>query len=242
MGKPGLVEKYRQIPGANGQSNAVYAAMVQSMDESVGRILDKLEALKLADHTIVVFTSDNGGAVHFGKPPATSNLPLRSGKGFAYEGGLRVPLLVKAPGVGRSGAVCDTPVISHDFFPTLLELAGAPKSAAATALDGRSFAPLLRGERTVLHDELFWHYPHYWNGGNVSPYSVARVGDWKLIRFYETDREELYNLRTDPAEQRDLAAMEPERRKNVGKRLDAWLKEVGAQMPVPREGTEGRPR
>ena len=234
MGKKDLVDKYAAIPGANGQSNAVYAAMIESMDESVGRILDKLDQLQLADRTIVVFTSDNGGAVHFGKPPATSNAPLRLGKGHAYEGGLRVPLLVKAPGVSRPGSVCDAPVVSHDFFPTLLELAGARKSAARTALDGRSFVGLLRGERSGPHKELFWHYPHYWNGGKVSPYSVARVGDWKLIRFYEYDREELYNLKDDPSEQRDLGAGQPERRRKLSKRLDGWLTAVGAQRPVPR--------
>jgi arylsulfatase A-like enzyme len=235
MGKPELVEKYGKTPGSNGQSNAVYAAMVQSMDESVGRILQKLDALKISDRTIVVFTSDNGGAVHFGKPPATSNLPLRLGKGFAYEGGLRVPLLVRAPGVGRPGMVCDTPVISTDFFPTLLELAGAGPEAAKTAVDGRSFVPLLRGEARPPHTELFWHYPHYWNGGKVSPYSVARIGDWKLIRFYETDREELYNLKEDPSEEHDLAGTETARRRELGTRLSSWLKEVGAQMPVPRQ-------
>jgi arylsulfatase A-like enzyme len=235
MGKPDLVEKYGKTLGSNGQSNAVYAAMVQSMDESVGRILQKLDALKISDRTIVVFTSDNGGAVHFGKPPATSNLPLRLGKGFAYEGGLRVPLLVRAPGVGRPGMVCDTPVISTDFFPTLLELAGAGPEAAQTAVDGRSFVPLLRGEARPPHTELFWHYPHYWNGGKVSPYSVARIGDWKLIRFYETDREELYNLKEDPSEEHDLAGTETARRRELGTRLSSWLKKVGAQMPVPRE-------
>jgi arylsulfatase A-like enzyme len=234
LGKKDLVDKYAAIPGANGQSNAVYAAMIESMDESVGRILDKLDQLQLADRTIVVFTSDNGGAVHFGKPPATSNAPLRLGKGHAYEGGLRVPLLVKAPGVSRPGSVCDAPVVSHDFFPTLLELAGARKSAARTALDGRSFVGLLRGERSGPHKELFWHYPHYWNGGKVSPYSVARVGDWKLIRFYEYDREELYNLKDDPSEQRDLGAGQPEQRRKLSRRLDGWLTAVGAQRPVPR--------
>lgn len=234
MGKPDLVEQCERVPGANGQSNAVYAAMIRSMDESVGRVLARLAALGLSERTVVVFTSDNGGAVHFGQPPATSNAPLRSGKGNPYEGGLRVPLLIRAPGVTRPGAVCDAPVITHDFFPTLLELAGAPKSAAATATDGVSFVPQLRGRAAAPHDALFWHYPHYWNGGKVSPYSVARVGHWKLIRFYESDREELYDLRADPAEQRDLAAGQPAQRKKLGARLDKWLKEVGAQMPVPR--------
>ncbi len=232
MGKEEDVEEFRQIPGANGQSNAVYAAMLRSVDQSVGRLLKKLEELDLADHTVVIFTSDNGGAVHFGQPPATSNAPLRLGKGFAYEGGLRVPLILKAPGVTRAGTTCDWPVSSQDFFPTLLELAGAGKSASSTAMDGVSFAPLLRGQATLPRQELFWHYPHYWNGGRVSPYSVARVGDWKLIRFYESGREEIYNLHDDLIERHDLAGSQPEKRGELARRLDAWLKEVGAQMPV----------
>ncbi len=232
MGKEEDVEEFRQIPGANGQSNAVYAAMLRSVDQSVGRLLKKLEELDLADHTVVIFTSDNGGAVHFGQPPATSNAPLRLGKGFAYEGGLRVPLILKAPGVTRAGTTCDWPVSSQDFFPTLLELAGAGKSASSTAMDGVSFAPLLRGQATLPRQELFWHYPHYWNGGRVSPYSVARVGDWKLIRFYESGREELYNLHDDLIERHDLAGSQPDKRGELARRLDAWLKEVGAQMPV----------
>src|SRR5439155_6793241 len=133
MGKEELIQEYAHRPGANSQSNTLYAAMVQSLDETVGRILRKLEKLRLSDHTIVVFTSDNGGAVHFGKPPATCNAPLRMGKGYAYEGGLRVPLLVKAPAVTRAASVCDVPVISHDFFPTLLEVVGAEKTASRTA-------------------------------------------------------------------------------------------------------------
>jgi arylsulfatase A-like enzyme len=233
QGKQELIDQAADRPGADGQSNAVYAAMIASVDESVGRILKKLDELHLTDHTLVIFTSDNGGAVHFGQPPATSNAPLKMGKGFAYEGGLRVPLLVKAPGVTRAGAVCDAPVITMDFFPTLLELAGADESASRTAVDGVSLVPLLRGEKTSVHDELFWHYPHYWDGGKVSPYSVARIGDWKLIRFYESGREELFNLKTDLSETRDLADLNPEKRKEISARLDTWLKQVDAQMPVP---------
>ncbi len=234
MGKRELIEQASERPAANGQGNAVYSAMLKSVDEGVGRILDKLDELRLAENTIVIFNSDNGGAVHFGKPPATSNEPLRMGKGFAYEGGLRVPLLVRVPGVTKPGSVCDVPVISMDYFPTLLELAGADAAASRTALDGVSIAPLLRGENARPHNELFWHYPHYWNGGKVSPYSVAHVGDWKLIRFYETGREELYDLKNDLSEKNDLAAGNPEKKKELDARLDAWLKEVGAQMPVPR--------
>ena len=241
MGKEEDVEEFSQIPGANGQSNAVYAAMLKSVDQSVARVLKKLDELALADHTVVVFTSDNGGAVHFGQPPATSNAPLRLGKGYAYEGGLRVPLVVKAPGVTRPGTKCDWPVSSQDFFPTLLELAGANQAASRTALDGVSFVPLLRGEPTLPRRELFWHYPHYWNGGKVSPYSVARVGDWKLIRFYESGREELYNLHNDLAEEHDLAGSQPEKRRELSLRLDHWLKKVGAQMPVARAaGSQGQ--
>jgi arylsulfatase A-like enzyme len=232
QGKQELIDAATDRPGANGQSNNVYAAMLRSVDESVGRILKKLDELHLADHTLVVFTSDNGGAVHFGKPPATSNAPLRNGKGTAYEGGLRVPLLVRMPGVTRPGSVCDTPVVTMDFFPTLLELAGADPSASRTAVDGASIVPLLRGEKAQPHPALFWHYPHYWNGGKISPYSVARVGDWKLIRFYESDREELYNLASDLSETHDLATTNPDQRKELGARLDAWLKDVGAQMPA----------
>ena len=235
MGKEEEVEEFRQIKGSNGQSNAVYAAMLKSVDESVARVLKQLEELGLADHTVVVFTSDNGGAVHFGQPPATSNAPLRLGKGYAYEGGLRVPLIVKVPGMTRSGATCDWPVSSQDFFPTLLELAGAEKAAPSAAVDGVSFVPLLRGQATLARQELFWHYPHYWNGGKVSPYSVARVGDWKLIRFYDTGREELYNLRDDLGERHDLTGSQPEKRRELALRLDGWLKEVGAQMPIEKQ-------
>jgi len=234
MGKQELIDQAADRPGADGQSNTVYAAMLKSVDDSVGRIVNKLEELQLVNHTLIVFTSDNGGAVHFGKPPATSNYPLRMGKGYAYEGGLRVPLLVKMPGLTHPGSVCDTPVITMDFFPTLLELAGADPAANRTAVDGVSFVPLLRGETFRPHQELFWHYPHYWNGGNVSPYSVARVGDWKLIRFYETGREEVYNLNSDSSEQHDLAATHPDKRQEMDAHLDAWLKATGAQMPVPR--------
>lgn len=227
MGKKDAVEEASKRPPADGQGNAVYAAMLQSVDDSVGRILDKLKALHIDENTIVVFTSDNGGAVHIGNPPATANGHLRLGKGYPYEGGLRVPLLMKAPGAKR-GAVCDIPVISHDFYPTLLELVGAPP--ASHSIDGVSFVSALQGSREVLHDGLFWHYPHYWFRGKVSPYSVAHVGEWKLIRFYEDNHEELYNLLEDPSEQNDLAGARLEERRMLGGRLDRWLKEVGAQM------------
>jgi arylsulfatase A len=234
MGKQELIDEAADRPGADGQNNKVYYAMLRSVDESVGRIVKKLDELRLTENTIIIFTSDNGGAVHYGNPPATSNFPLRNGKGSAYEGGLRVPLLVKVPSVTHAGTVTDMPVITMDFFPTLLELVGADKSVSRTAVDGVSFAPLLRGDNQVPHTELFWHYPHYWNGGKISPYSVAHIGNWKLIRFYENGTEELYNLTTDLSEKNNLAKSNPEKRKELSARLDAWLKETGAQMPVPR--------
>jgi arylsulfatase A-like enzyme len=234
MGKEELIAAYRERPGSHGQGNRVYAAMLQSVDDSVGRILDQLELLKIADRTVVIFTSDNGGAVHFGTPPATSNAPLRLGKGYPYEGGLRVPLLVKVPWLTRRARVCPVPVISHDWFPTLLELAGADPAARRTAVDGVSLVPLLKGQDRLPRRELFWHYPHYWAGQKVTPYSVARIGDWKLIRFYENDREELYHLRDDLSEQQDLAARRPGKRRELSARLDQWLEEVHAQTPVAR--------
>ncbi len=234
QGKKDLIEEAATHAPSNGQANTTYAAMIRSMDESVSRILAKLDELKLSDHTIVVFTSDNGGVVHFGTPTATSNAPLRQGKGFAYEGGLRVPLIVKVPGMTKAGQVSDVPVISTDFFPTLLELVGAPPEASATAVDGISFAPVLRGEKSLPRDTFFWHYPHYWNGGAITPYSVIRSGNWKLIRFYETGKEELYDLGKDLSETTDLAPGNPAKAGELSGKLDAWLASVGAQLPVAR--------
>lgn len=234
MGKEALVEREKGRPGQRGQSNAVYAAMIQSVDESLGRLLRWLDERRLADRTIILFTSDNGGAVHFGTPPATSNTPLRLGKGYPYEGGLRVPLILRVPGLAREGSVCQTPVISHDFFPTLLELAGALPNAADSNLDGVSLIPLLRDDKPGARDALFWHYPHYWFGTHVTPYSATRVGDWKLIHFYEEDRDELYNLRDDLGETTDLAAKHPDKRAELRSRLDTWLEQVDAQLPRPK--------
>ncbi len=232
--KPAMIEVAAKRPAANGQSNAVYAAMLKSVDESVGQILRTIEKLGLERNTIIIFTSDNGGVVHAGKPVATSNAPLRKGKGFAYEGGLRVPLLIKVPGVTRGGATCDVPVISTDFLPTLVELVGLEPGEASTALDGLSIMPLLRGESRVSRTDLFWHYPHYWNGGVVSPYSVVRSGDWKLIRFYESGRDELYDLAHDPSEEHDQAEGKAAKLEDLKERLDAWLTRVNAQLPMPR--------
>jgi arylsulfatase A-like enzyme len=212
------------------QDHAVYAGMVQEMDEGVDRILDKLDELHLAERTIVVFLSDNGGlSTAEGSP--TSNLPLRAGKGWNYEGGIRVPWIVRMPGRVAPGATCDVPVISNDLYPTLLELAGV-RVPPGQAVDATSIVPLLDGSGTLADRPLYWHYPHYSNQGG-RPGGAVRVGDWKLLEFFEDDRVELYDLAADPAEQKDLAAAQPERAAAMKKQLADWRVSVGAQMPTP---------
>jgi arylsulfatase A-like enzyme len=211
------------------QDHAVYAGMVAALDESVGRVLAKLDERGLADDTLVVLFSDNGGlSTSEGHP--TSNLPLRAGKGWLYEGGIREPLIVRGPGVAGAGRVIDAPVISHDLMPTVLELCGLPPRPAQH-LDGVSFAPALAGDAQPER-ELCWHYPHYGNQGG-RPSGALRSGDWKLIEFFEDERVELYDLAHDLGEQRDLAAQEPERAAALRARLHAWRAEVGARMPAP---------
>lgn len=211
------------------QNHAAYAAMIEQMDAAIGRVLDALERNGLAERTIVVFTSDNGGlATAEGHP--TSNAPFRAGKGWVYEGGIREPWIIRAPGVTKAGAVCDTPVISNDFYPTLLELAGLPP-LPAQHVDGMSLAPLLRGGK-LARGPLYWHYPHYGNQGGA-PSGAVRDGDWKLIECYEDGSRELYNLRDDPAEAKDLAASQPEKVKELARMLADWRSKVGAIMPTP---------
>lgn len=211
------------------QEHAVYAGMVEAMDQAVGKVLDALDALGLADRTIVVFTSDNGGlATSEGHP--TSNLPLRAGKGWLYEGGIREALIVRAPGVTRAGSVCNTPVTSPDFYPTLLELTGLP-SKPAQHCDGVSFVPLLRG-KALKRRSLFWHYPHYGNQGGA-PSGAVRHGDWKLIEWYEDGRLELFNLRRDVGEQTNVAAQHPGKVKDLEARLATWRRDTGAVFPTP---------
>lgn len=238
MGKADYVKEAEATPVLDEQKNPVYAAMVHSVDDSVGRIMKRLEELKLADNTVVIFTSDNGGVIHAGNPRATSNLPLRAGKGYPYEGGIREPLIIKAPGITKPGSTCDTPVITMDFFPTLLALAGATPETAKTATDGLDISPLLKGGTKIDRDTLCWHYPHFWAGKVITPYSVIRQGDWKLVHWYEKETWELYNLAEDMGEKNDLAAQKPEKVAELRTRLEAWLKETGAQLPVPRPAKE----
>lgn len=209
------------------QKHATYAAMVETMDTAVGRIIERLKELDLYDDTVICFTSDNGGlSTSEGSP--TSNLPLRGGKGWLYEGGIREPFLIRAPGVSRSGTVCDTPVISTDFYPTILELAGLPVRPQQHR-DGRSLVPLLRGHDSVDRDALFWHYPHYSNQGGI-PGGAIRIGNYKLIERFEDGRTHLYDLSQDIGERNDLAATMPDRVAAMKDRLHSWYKEVDARF------------
>jgi arylsulfatase A-like enzyme len=212
------------------QNHAAYAAMLEQFDTGIGRVLSALEKNGLTEKTIIVFMSDNGGlSTAEGSP--TSNLPLRAGKGWPYEGGVREPLIVVAPGVTKPASTCYSPVISTDFYPTLLQLAGQPLKPDQH-LDGVSFVPLLKGESTARGKPLFWHYPHYANQGG-SPNSVIRDGDWKLIEWHEDGALELYNIAQDLSEKTNLAAEQPDKVKELHAKLITWRKEVGALMPTP---------
>lgn len=239
--KASLVEKYRRKAATLGgaQTNAVYAAMIESLDDAVGQVLRALDEAGVADRTLLIFTSDNGGLV-LGRPPVTSNAPLRAGKGSSYEGGVRVPLLIRWPGVTRPGSESDEPVITMDLCATVLEATGAAPPARAT--DGLSLVPLLQDPRARLNRAaLFWHYPHYHPGG-ASPYAAIRAGDWKLVQHFETGRNELFNLRADPGEANDLAAQHPDRVMELARRLFDWQNAVRAQWPVYNPDHEPAPR
>ncbi|WP_161604283.1 sulfatase [Roseiconus nitratireducens] len=225
------------------QDNPQFAAMVQSVDRSLGRLIGLLEELKIHDETIIVFFSDNGGmsAANFGNPRrripsdrldkafSTSNLPLRAGKGWLYEGGIRVPLIIRWTGDGRAGAVCPTPVISTDLYPTILEMAGLDPLPEQHQ-DGVSLVPLLRGEKRIDRQAIYWHFPHYSNHGMQSPGGAVRSGDFKLIEYFENGTHQLFNLRSDPGEKNDLSDTLPDKAAELKSMLKVWRTEVGAEM------------
>jgi len=212
------------------QSDPVYAGMIQSMDENVGRLLEAVGEAGLAENTIIMFTSDNGGlATSEGSP--TCNAPLAEGKGWMYEGGTREPLIVKWPGVTTPGSVCRVPVTTPDFYPTMIEMAGLDP-AQEPQVEGVSIAPLLRGGDHLDREAIFWHYPHYSNQGGT-PGSSVRMGDYKLIEFFEDGRLELYNLRDDISEENDLAREMPERAHQMQQVLARWRESVEAKIPEP---------
>ncbi len=225
------------------QDNAIFAAMVESMDESMGRILDKLKELKLEEKTIIIFVSDNGGmsAANFGRPVrvidpsdldaafSTSNLPLRAGKGWLYEGGIRVPMLIRWPGHAGKTSVNHTPVISTDFYPTILDMLGLPL-LKEQHVDGVSLVPLLSGGNKISRDAIYWHFPHYSNHGLQSPGGAIRSGDYKLLEYYENNTVQLFDLANDIGEQHDISATHPELVKELRNKLHRWRKSVGAKM------------
>jgi arylsulfatase A-like enzyme len=228
--KAETIERFRRKADPNNpQKDPVYAAMIANLDENVGRLLRKLDDLGVSDRTVVTLMSDNGGVVYQGKrkETITSNAPLRAGKGHVYEGGIREPLIVRAPGITRAGTTCDVPVSSIDFFPTICELAGA----RAGQVDGRSMVPLLRG-RSMRRDALYWHYPHYSDQGG-EPAGAVRSGDYKLIEFYGDGRLELYNLAEDIGESQDLSKSDPRRTARLHEMLKRWRQSVNAAMPAP---------
>ncbi len=231
--KEELVARYRdRMVAGEPQSNAIYAAMIQSVDESVGRIVRKLAALGLTERTLILFTSDNGGlSVREGpNTPATSNAPLRAGKGYLYEGGIRVPMIAAGPGIGR-GVTCAEPVISADLYPTLVEIAGA-RPPGGKAVDGVSLLPLLTGTSHLRRTALYWHYPHYSNQGG-RPSGAVRAGNLKLVEHFEDNRVELFDLSDDPGETTDLAGTLPEDAARLRRMLAEWRRSVGARMPAP---------
>ncbi len=237
QGRKDLIEAYAKKvkPDAKHQ-NPIFAAMAHSMDDAVGTVLDALKRHDLADNTVVIFTSDNGGLTQrYGKLDGfTDNHPLRRGKGSAYEGGVRVPMIAKWPGVTPEGAACAEPVIGIDFYPTFLEIAGVKGDAHHNrSVDGLSLVPLFKNPKAKLkRDAIYWHYPHYHAGGD-GPYNAVRARDWRLVQFYEDGSEALYNLKSDIGETKNVAAQNAGIAAKLRNQLDNWRIAVGAQMPMP---------
>jgi arylsulfatase A-like enzyme len=227
QGKKEKIQKYSAIPKDKRQGNPTYAAMVESVDDSVGRVMQTLRDHQLDDNTLVIFTSDNGG-----NAGATDHTPLRANKGSNYEGGIRIPYIIKWPGKGAAGTVSTVPVMSTDLYPTILAATGQPPRPHQH-LDGVSLAPLLTQNGGIDREALFWHYPHYNQHPQAFPSGVIRSGDWKLIEHFESGDIELYNLGSDLSETRNLAQKEPEKAAELLRRLQAWRAEIGADPMRP---------
>ena len=229
----------RYIDAGLDHIEAQYAALLEGMDKWLGDILDNLQRRGVADNTVVLFMSDNGGLSAHGRSgePHTHNKPLSSGKGSAHEGGIREPMIARWPGVAREGTVCSDPLIIEDFFPTILEIAGAPAHVQpGGALDGVSFAPLLRGDGPSGARSLFWHYPNNWGpiGPGIGASSTIRRGDWKLIYYHADQRYELFDVASDLGETTNLARDKDKTRADLAAELREYLVGVNAQMPILR--------
>lgn len=238
--RPDLHERWKRVPGAGGQSNAAYAAMIDSLDQGVGRVLDALDSLRLRESTMVVFYSDNGGVGGYRRAGVidediTDNAPLRGGKGMLYEGGIRVPLVVRYPGTVRAALESDEPIMCVDFLATMADAAGV----RAPSTDGTSFFSVLRdgGRSSTPRPPIYWHFPGYLQGRTgtgswrTSPGGVIRKGDWKLIEFFESNTVELYNLREDVSEAHDLAPSRREVASGLHQELRSWRSRTAAPMP-----------
>jgi len=233
LGKKNLIEKYRKKPGSNlPQNNPIIGAMIEELDNSVGRLLKKLDELNIASKTIVIFFSDNGGLESSNK-----QTPLRSGKANLYEGGIREPLIVRWPGVVQPGSICNEPVISVDFFPTFLEIIGL-ENKAKEPNDGVSLLPLLQQSGTLNRRAIYWHYPHY-HSSSIGPCGAVRISDYKLLEWFDgticgaSNEFELYNLKQDIGEQNNLTQKMPEKTRELKEMLANWRSEVNAQMLTP---------
>jgi arylsulfatase A-like enzyme len=229
--KEQLIEKYKKKEPTDVHNNPVYAAMIESVDQNVGRLMTKLDELGLRDNTVVFFFSDNGGYAN-----ATSMTPLRGSKGMLYEGGIRVPMIVHWPGVTGPGGVCHEPVIGIDFYPTMLEMAGA-RQPSGHVLDGVSIVPLLGGRETLNRKAIFWHFPAYLEPYNkkqrpwrTTPAGAVRQNDFKLIEFFENGKIELYNLKDDLGEKNNLAGTMPEKAQELHRLIKEWRKSIDAPV------------
>jgi arylsulfatase A-like enzyme len=246
--KPELIEKFKAKPGAGGHNNPVYAAMIASVDESVGRVMAELDKQGLTGNTVLIFTSDNGGVGGYTREgikkggDTTDNAPLRSGKGSLYEGGTRVPFIVRWPGITPAGSQVGQPSIHVDLYPTMLEIAGAA-APENYPLDGESLVPLFKDPKAALQrPAIFQHFPGYLGAGEntwrTTPVGLIQQGPWKLMEYFEDGRLELYNLDDDIGETKNLASAQPDKVKELQSQMIAWRKAVGARMPTPNTPTE----
>ena len=223
MAKPEMIDKYEEKNKVDEQTNAVYASMVESVDQAVGKLISTLEKENLMDNTLIIFFADNGGLVG-----PTNNAPLRSGKGYPYEGGIREPMFVYWKGKIKAATSCDIPVSSVDFLPTICAITHTP--LPDRTIDGRDISPLLQNKK-LPQVPLFWHFPHY-RGKDVVPYSIIRDGDWKLIKRYEGNEFELFNLADDLAETNELSKQNPQKVNELNNKLEDWLKSTHAKLPL----------
>ena len=235
--KKDLIAKYKNKHQTEHHGNATYAAMIESVDQSVGQVLKKLDTLELTERTVIIFTSDNGGHGRI-----TSHLPLRGNKGSFYEGGIRVPLIFKWPGKVKPGTECRVPVISPDFYPTLLAVTGL-KERPQQHVDGVSLVSMLKQEAKIKPRSIYWHYPNYIGAnhpGGARPCSVIRKGNWKLIESLEENRAELYNLKDDLGEKENLAMRMPKKTGQLRLLLEQWRNEAQVQMPKHNPDFDGK--